>query len=238
MAVVLLLLLLFYLACLVVPSLLELLSQRLATRPCTVCSKPTSTPTGVCVSCGKLAWEEEKRREEEATKVRAEQFRKDDEERRRQLAEHAKSRQYLLDLTPQAFESYSAQLFAALGYTVQLTPASRDAGVDAYLKKEGYTGIIQCKHFTKGNVSRPDLQKFFGVLIHEKAKEGFFLTTGRFTPEALVFVKGKRINLIDIDKLIDMGKGAFSEDFIRSGPKGITSHQKRLHRARWGRRYT
>lgn len=159
-----------------------------------------------------------------------------DEKQRHELAQKARDRKYLLDLAPRDFEQYIADLFAALGYKVTLTPASSDEGVDAYLEKSGQRAIVQCKHFTRGAVSRPELQQFFGVLKDRAAYEGFFVTTGRFTEQAIEFARNKRIHLIDLHKLVEMACGAFTEEFIRSGPSGqVTrrSPRRRYWRRRW-----
>jgi hypothetical protein len=80
------------------------------------------------------------------------------------------------------------------------------------------------------------LQQFFGVLQHRQAHEGFFITTGRFTEGAVEFVQNYRIHLIDLEKLVEMARGAFTEDFIRSGPVGrITAYPRRSRR--WRRRW-
>ena len=142
------------------------------------------------------------------------------EKQRRAVAEKAKDRKYLLYMSPRDFEQHVGDLFAALGYAVTLTPASGDEGVDAYLQKNGRQAIVQCKHLARHAVSRPDLQRFFGVLQDKRADEGFFFTTGRFSAEAMEFAKGKPIHLIDLQKLVDMASGVFTEEFIRSGPTG------------------
>ena len=69
-------------------------------------------------------------------------------------------------------------------------------------------------------MSRPEIQQTFGVLIHERAAEAFFVTTGRFSQPAEEFAQGKPIHLIDLSKLLKMSEGALTEEFIRSGPSG------------------
>jgi restriction system protein len=61
---------------------------------------------------------------------------------------------------------------------------------------------IQAKRW--GNVvGRPEIQKFAGALLGQKAKKGIFITTSWFTSEAIEFAKGieNKIVLIDGDML-------------------------------------
>jgi HJR/Mrr/RecB family endonuclease len=159
-----------------------------------------------------------------------------EERQRQELARQAQDRDYLLKLSPREFERHVATIFSAVGYQVELTPASNDEGVDVYLNRQGRVSIVQCKHLAAGTpVSRPMLQQFFGVLQHKQAHEGFFITTGRFTEGAVEFVQNYRIHLIDLEKLVEMARGAFTEDFIRSGPAGrITAYPRRSRRWRRG----
>lgn len=183
-------------------------------KPCTTCGTPTSNRSRLCDACqSELRRKREQEREE--ARARAEEARKRQAEiDRRILAEVMTNRDYLLGLSPGAFESHIGQLFEALGYSIKVTKASHDSGVDVYLEKNGKRYVVQCKHFTKGNVSRPDVQQFYGVMMHEQCEEGFFVTTGRFTPQAIAFAQGKAIHLIDIDKLIQLlpAPGGVGED--------------------------
>jgi hypothetical protein len=70
----------------------------------------------------------------------------------------------------------------------------------AYKNMTNY--VIQCKRYKKSNnVGRPELQQFYGAMMHEKAAQGIFITTSYFTEQAKEFVKGKNIELIGFDKL-------------------------------------
>jgi restriction system protein len=147
---------------------------------------------------------------------------------RRELAEDARKREYLLSLSPEAFEEHIGKLFSALGYNVKLTQKSHDEGVDLYLEKNGRRAIVQCKHYTHGNVSRPGLQQIFGVLRHKRASEAFVVTTGGFSRQAREFAEGKPMHLIDLLMLVQMAESAFTEEFIRSGPSGKTRRAPHL----------
>ena len=136
-------------------------------------------------------------------------------EEREKRARDARDRHYLLTLSPRDFERHIGDLFAALGYAVQLTAASHDEGIDAFLRKDGRRALVQCKRLTDGAVSRPALQQFYGVLQDKGIDEGFFITTGRFSKHATEFAEGKAIHLIDLEKLVEMASGAFP---VRDAP--------------------
>jgi len=166
---------------------------------------------------------EQARRQKAARREADEAGKKEEENRRAEFARKARAKGYWLNLSPTEFESKVGELFRAAGYNVRLTPASNDEGIDLWLEKQGSRAILQCKRFRTGNVSRPDIQQFYGVLMaDESVKEGFFVTTAGFTDGAIEFTKKlqKPIHLIDVEKLIKMSEGALSEEFIRSGPSG------------------
>ena len=139
---------------------------------------------------------QERRREEENERCRAAEAAQREAEaarRRAELARKAQTQQYWRNLSSQEFESRVGELFQAEGYTVCLTPASNDEGIDAWLEKNGKNAILQCKRFRAGNVSRPDIQQFYGVLMaNSQVNEGFFVTTAGFSDRAIEFVKKKK----------------------------------------------
>lgn len=169
----------------------------------------------------RLATEEAERREQEGRL-------------RRELAENSTKREYLLGLSPVAFEEHVGKLFLALGYKVRVTPRSNDKGVDLYLDKGGRRSIVQCKRYRAAVVGRPEIQQTFGVLRDEKASEAFVVTTSGFSRQAKEFVEGKPIRLIDLPMLVRMGESAFTEEFVRSGP---TPELRRRGHTRYRRRH-
>ena len=175
---------------------------------CASCGASTTNRTGLCDGCQRRVAEvqagKERLEREERERVRQQK----EDERHKEFVERAKDRAHWLSLSPHAFELQVARLFSALEYSVRPTPASNDAGVDIYMEKDGKKSVVQCKHFTRGNVSRPDVQQFFGVIIHENAAAGFFITTAGFSPHARAFAEGKPIQLIDLDALLAIGRQA------------------------------
>lgn len=110
----------------------------------------------------------------------------------------------VVQLTPFEFEKFVARLFSQEGYMAEITPRTHDGGIDVRIRKGRTIGIVQVKHRPNSAVGRPDVQRFYGVLIHEKAHQGWFVTSGLFTDEAREFSRGKKISLIDRSELQTM----------------------------------
>ena len=117
--------------------------------------------------------------------------------------------QQLRTLGWRAFEELVAKLFANIhkDAEVELTPGSKDKGVDIYLRypKTGDVEIVQCKRYRAGvKVSSPDMQKFAGAMLKSKAKKGSFVTTSDFNGFAKDFADGLSIDLITGRKVTKM----------------------------------
>lgn len=83
-----------------------------------------------------------------------------------------------------------------------------DEGIDGIIKEDklGLDIIyIQAKRW-QGTVGRPEIQKFAGALLGQKAKKGIFITTSSFSGEAESYVKNldSKIILIDGRHLADL----------------------------------
>jgi len=90
----------------------------------------------------------------------------------------------------------------------QAVGRSGDDGIDGIIK-EDKLGLdivnIQAKRWGKP-VGRPDIQAFAGSLEGQRSKKGVFITTSKFTADALDYVKRieKRIVLIDGEQLMQL----------------------------------
>lgn len=143
--------------------------------------------------------ESRKRREEQESKMR-----ELERERKKKLEyERRKNIEYLKNMNPVEFEKFIAELFSFYGYKTRTTQVSGDNGVDIFIYKGNYKYIIQCKRY-KGTVGAPDMRDFYGTLMHERAKVGFFITTGHYSEQAKSFAKDKPIELIDGGKLVSL----------------------------------
>lgn len=69
-------------------------------------------------------------------------------------------------------------------------------------KKEDRLGLdviyLQAKRW-EGTVGRPEIQKFVGALHGKRAKKGVFITTGRFSDDAVKYVESIDPKVILID---------------------------------------
>ena len=105
-------------------------------------------------------------------------------------------------LSPVEFESFVAEQLRKDGYSVKLTSASGDMGIDIIAIGSSEKIVVQCKKWRKA-VGQPVVRDFYGALMHEKADRGLLVTTSRFSKQAIEFAGGKPIELIDSDGLLE-----------------------------------
>ena len=95
----------------------------------------------------------------------------------------------------QFFENLVIDLMIALGYGGSRADAGKsigqtgDEGVDGIIKEDrlGLDVIyLQAKRWD-GTVGRPEVQKFVGALHGKRAKKGVFITTGKFSEDAIKY---------------------------------------------------
>lgn len=128
----------------------------------------------------------------------------------------------LKGLTPSQFEKAVIDVLLAMGYggsdldAAQQLGQSGDEGVDGVIREDplGLSLIyIQAKRYTDNAIGRPEIQSFVGALHGKNATKGVFITTTRFTREALSYVDGltSRVVLLDgahlASIMIDRGVG-------------------------------
>ncbi|HMA60100.1 MAG TPA: restriction endonuclease [Halanaerobiales bacterium] len=101
---------------------------------------------------------------------------------------------------PAFFEKLVVDLLVNMGYGGTIKDAGRaigkhgDEGIDGVIKEDrlGLDIIyIQAKRW-QNTVSRPEIQKFAGALQGKNAKKGIFITTSKFSKNAIKY--GKKIN--------------------------------------------
>lgn len=117
--------------------------------------------------------------------------------------------------SPEFFERAVLDLLAAMGYggiekSVNHTGKTGDGGIDGVLDQDalGLTRVhVQAKRYADGNtVGRPDIQQFIGALGDKSATQGVFVTSSRFSKEALETADraGEKIALIDGNRLVEL----------------------------------
>lgn len=120
------------------------------------------------------------------------------------------------------FEQLVVELLVKMGYGGSRVDAGKavgrtgDGGIDGIIKEDklGLDVIyIQAKRWDENTIGRRDIQQFAGALQGQRATKGIFITTSKFTKEALEYIKhiGSTIVLIDGEQLaqlmIDNGVG-------------------------------
>ncbi len=120
--------------------------------------------------------------------------------------------QRINDQPPTFLERVVMELLVALGYAGPLGHAEQLGGVG----DEGFDGVIredalgldriyvQAKRYGSGrSVGRPDIQAFVGALQGAQASRGVFITTSRFSRDAIDYTQriAQRVVLIDGEEL-------------------------------------
>ena len=102
------------------------------------------------------------------------------------------------NLSPYEFEHFVAKLLREIGYSTKVTQKTGDYGVDIIAKKNSDTVAVQCKRFQEGNlVSNRDIQRILGARHIVNANKCLFVTTSKFTKQAIQQAKGCPIELWD-----------------------------------------
>ena len=132
----------------------------------------------------------------------------------RSLIHELKDKPYnIYNLTPKEFEELIAELYRREGYHVELTPQTRDGGVDIYAYKEddlhNILLAIECKRYSNSRkVGRPDIMKLHSRVEYDRLTAGVLATSSYFTNDATVFTKALKNRIFlkdfyDIKKLIE-----------------------------------
>ncbi len=89
------------------------------------------------------------------------------------------------------FEELVAELLARDGFSVKLTPATRDGGYDIWASRSTKHGndlyLVECKKNNKENpVGVQIIRSLYGLVERHKASKGLVVTTSRFTKDAIL----------------------------------------------------
>lgn len=97
--------------------------------------------------------------------------------------------------------------FSGEGTSIEVTRASRDAGVDAIAFDEdpirGGKFVIQAKRYNN-LVPVSAVRDLYGTVMNEGAVKGLLVTTSYYGPDALSFTKDKPLTLINGEQLLYM----------------------------------
>ena len=109
--------------------------------------------------------------------------------------------------SPSLFENLVVELLVKIGYGGSRKDAGEsigrtvDGGIDGIIKEDKLgldTIYIQAKRW-ENVVGRPEMQKFAGALQGQRARKGVFITTSRFSNEALDFISKIDSKIVPID---------------------------------------
>lgn len=95
----------------------------------------------------------------------------------------------LKDIEPEIFEVFCKKLLKIYGFKdLKVTRPKKDGGIDGYGKLKvgiSYLNVaVQCKRWKNSTVGRTEIDKFRGA-IQGDFEQGIFITTSRFSKEAL-----------------------------------------------------
>ena len=111
-------------------------------------------------------------------------------------------------LAPQNFEKLIGVLLEIMGYKVEVTPYSKDGGIDVIASIDfGVNTLrtaVQVKRY-KGNIPPDPIRSLRGVVSRQNFKQGVFITLSGFTKDThKEFNDDESIVLIDGEKLIQL----------------------------------
>jgi len=106
----------------------------------------------------------------------------------------------LFRISPRQFEEVVAELLSDMGMEVEVTPATRDGGMDilAYMKTEigKFLCLVEAKQY---NANRPVgvglVRTLYGTLMDHQATTGMIVTTSRFAEPAKAFQEKHKYQL-------------------------------------------
>jgi len=113
----------------------------------------------------------------------------------------------ILNMHPHFFEQLTLDLLIKMGYKgtngrALVTQLSRDNGIDGVINEDPLgtkTIYIQAKRYSAStSVDRTEIQKFYGALAEKGNEKGVFITTSKFSKNALELAKNYG-NIITID---------------------------------------
>lgn len=109
------------------------------------------------------------------------------------LYELAKKPELLHNLSSYDFERVIARIFEKQGFSIEITPKTRDGGKDIFIAKQGFASFlfyVECKKYAPNKPVGIDIiQRLYGVISAEKANGGFIATTSHFTKPAEDYIR-------------------------------------------------
>ena len=130
--------------------------------------------------------------------------------RNRSLLYRNRTLKKLKKLSWDDFERLTMELFSKRGWRVTgNAKKGADGGVDVWMQKKSFTkknisAIVQCKRYDDAMVTIKVIREMYGLMHEYNVDEVYVVTTSRFTKECFSFAEGKKITLIDGERLINL----------------------------------
>ena len=135
------------------------------------------------------------------------------------------------EMDPHDFEGLVLDVLAAMGYgggsrqAMQGVPRGPDGGIDGRINEDklGLDQIyMQAKRYSENSVSSEKVQAFVGAMTSGGCRKRVFVTTSKFTADAIRFaesIRDPRLVLVDGDKLANLmiqhGVGIQTKEVIK-----------------------
>ena len=108
-----------------------------------------------------------------------------------------------MSLSPRAFEGFIADLFVALGYTVELTKTTRDGGVDLICLRSmhglPFRLAVEVKRYREDRpITVQMVRSFVGANKQFEADKLVYVTTSSYTAPAMAFADRFASNLLHL----------------------------------------
>lgn len=121
----------------------------------------------------------------------------------------AENPELLHNLSPYNFERVIARMFEKKGFTVKITPQTRDGGKDIFVAKNdlcSFLFYVECKKYAPNqHVGIDVIQRLYGVISAEKATGGIIATTSYFSKPAKDYIQENhlehQLTLQDYDEI-------------------------------------
>lgn len=158
--------------------------------------------------------EAEQQRKAIEERGRVEEQKRLEQERKAREQEYAlkiRRKEYLRKMNPAAFENLVCQLYRRMGYEVHPTKQTADGGSDGFLCKSGKNYVLQCKRVQQ-SVGEPVLRDLYGTMMHFECDGAVVVTTGRVSSAAKAWVRGKPIEVIEIEALQKLLRAHYPSD--------------------------
>ncbi len=128
--------------------------------------------------------------------------------RQKKLFEKVASRSGISSLNEMSWEDFErliSEYYRRNGFQVTREGGNGpDGGIDLILRRKSETYLVQCKPWKAYKVGVQPVREFYGVMSSSGAAGGYFVTSGEYTNDALRFVRGLNLELIDGRKLREM----------------------------------